>query len=119
RQRGSGTQVMMRVGGGGPGGGSPPPPSLAPPTEPTDWPELKPPFTSGAAVVAPDGSLWVLRTREAKDPVPTYDVFDSFGARVGKVVLPREARLVGFGRTSVYLVRRDADDLEYLQRFAL
>ena len=63
--------------------------------------------------------LWVLRTRPAEDPVPSYDVFDSFGKQVGRVVLPKDTRLAGFGQRSVYLVRRDADDLEYLQRYAL
>jgi hypothetical protein len=29
------------------------------------------------------------------------------------------ARLIGFGSNAVYVVRRDADDLEYLQRYAL
>jgi len=80
---------------------------------------VKPPFTSGAAVVAPDGALWVLRTRPAEDKVPSYDVFDSFGRQVGRVVLPRDTRLAGFGQRSVYLVRTDADDLEYLQRYAM
>lgn len=85
----------------------------------TDWPEYKPPFTSGAARIAPNGELWVRRTRPAGDDVPFYDVFDARGRLVGHVKLPKGTRLVGFGKSSVYLVRTDADDLQYLQKYAL
>ena len=53
------------------------------------------------------------------DDVPSYDVFDSWGARVGTVKLPPNGRLVGFGRNSAYVVRTDEDDLQYLQRYRL
>lgn len=82
------------------------------------WPETKPPFTAGAARVAPNGHLWVLRTRAASDQVPRYDVFDGAGRLVHRVALPRETRLLGFGESTVYVVRRDADDLEYVQRLS-
>jgi hypothetical protein len=85
----------------------------------TNWPEYKPPFTSGAARVAPNGELWVRRTRAPGDEIPYYDVFDASGRLVGHVTLPKGARLVGFGKGSVYLVRTDADDLQYLQKYAL
>jgi hypothetical protein len=35
------------------------------------------------------------------------------------VQLPARHKLVGFGRQSVYLVRLDDDDLQYLQRHPL
>lgn len=85
----------------------------------TDWPEYKPPFTAGAARIAPNGELWVRRTRPAGDLVPFYDVFDARGRLVRHVTLPRGTRLAGFGKSSLYLVRTDADDLQYLQRYAL
>ena len=121
RQRGGGMAVVRTI-GGPPGGGSGAQSAGSaqlPPPDVGELPDVKPPFTSGAAVVAPDGALWVLRTRPAEDKVPSYDVFDSFGRRVGRVVLPRDTRLAGFGQRSVYLVRTDADDLEYLQRYAM
>ena len=120
RARNPNNQVRIAV--GGPGGGSRTEPRDAPagpPLERDDWPEFKPPFVGQAATVAPDGRLWVLRTREAGDDVPSYDVFDSYGARVGTVKLPPNGRLVGFGRTSAYVVRTDEDDLQYLQRYRL
>ena len=80
------------------------------------WPNEIPPFLAGAASVAPDGRLWVLRTRSHTDSIPQYDVFDTAGRRTLRVFLPARAHLAGFGRGAVYVARRDADDLLYLQR---
>lgn len=81
------------------------------------WPANKPPFLANAATVTPEGQLWVLRTRPHTDSIPTYDVFDAQGRRAARVALPRRTRLAGFGRGTVYLVRSDGDDLQYLQRY--
>jgi hypothetical protein len=81
-----------------------------------DWPEVKPPFLRDAASVAPDGAVWVLRTRAAADSVPVYDVFDANGRLTERVALASRGRIVGFGARAIYLVRLDEDDLEYLQR---
>lgn len=83
------------------------------------WPDRMPPFLAGAATVAPDGTLWVLRTRRHDDPVPTYDLFDASGRLTGRVAIPAGTRLLGFGARSVYLIRTDADDLEWIQRYRL
>lgn len=120
RQRAGGvSMVMTRT--EGPGGGSaqarPGRATDLPPI--TDWPEYKPPFVANAAVVAPDGNLWVRRTRPAGDNAPFYDVFNGKGQLVGHVRLPKGTRLVGFGAKSAYLVRTDADDLQYLQKYSL
>jgi hypothetical protein len=80
------------------------------------WPRVLPPFRDDAARVAPDGRVWVLRTRAASDPVPVYDVFDGTGRVVERVALPPRTRLVGFGARALYLARTDADDLVWLQR---
>lgn len=83
------------------------------------WPANKPPFLSGAAQVAPDGRVWVLRTRAHDDPIPTFDVFDAAGKLVERVVIPKSTRLVGFGKDVVYLARTDEDDLLQLERHPL
>ena len=106
----------------GPGGttqsaGVAPPNMRAP--EPTDWPDVKPAFVAQAATAAPNGQLWVLRTRRANDKVPTYDVFDATGRVVSRVALPPSTRVVGFGNGTVYLARSDEDDLQYLQRYRM
>lgn len=85
----------------------------------TDWPEYVPPFLASAALARPNGEVWVLRTRKPGDKIPTYDVFDASGRVIGRVALPADTRLIGFGNGTVYLVRTDADDLQYLQRYRL
>lgn len=80
------------------------------------WPDVKPPFLDKAVQVAPEGSVWVLRTRAHDDPVSTFDVFDSSGRVVERVALPAGTRLVGFGNGAIYLARTDSDDLVWLQR---
>jgi hypothetical protein len=87
--------------------------------QPVEWPDYKPPFLAGAAAIAPDGRLWVLKTRAHDDPVPVYDVFDQSGQVVERVALPVKTRLAGFGRNGLYLARSDEDDLLWLGRYAL
>jgi hypothetical protein len=81
------------------------------------WPAEKPPFLgTGSVMAAPDGQVWVLRTRAHDDSIPTYDVFDGTGRVVERVALPKRTRLVAFGRGTAYLARTDDDDLLWLQR---
>ena len=80
------------------------------------WPAVKPPFLDAAVRVAPDGRVWVLRTRAWDDSIPTFDVFDGAGHVVERVALPKRTKLVGFGKGTIYLARTDDDDLLWLQR---
>lgn len=108
--------VMMTVGGTG----GTAPPAAARPTAGEDpkWPDTKPPFTgTGSVLVTPDGQVWVGRARRANDPTPTYDVFDGSGNLAGQVTLRPRSRVVGFGKGTVYVVRSDEDDLQYLERY--
>ncbi len=82
-------------------------------------PKFKPPFDGPATGLSPDGRIWVRRTTAAADSIARYDVFDSSGRLLSRVVLPARTRIVGFGKTSIYVVRRDEDDLEYLGRIGL
>lgn len=107
--------TMIMIGGGGGGGGGAP---VAPPMPEPTFAETKPPFTgTNSVLVTPDGEVWVLRTRPASDKVPVYDVFDATGRLTRKMALTPGSRVVGFGRSSVYVVRTDEDDMEYLQKF--
>jgi hypothetical protein len=86
--------------------------------DPENWGgEYMPPFlaNTSAATFSNDGYLWIRRTGPAGQP-PTYDVIDRAGNLAAKVVLPQRSRLVGFGNGTVYTVRLDEDDLQYLQR---
>ena len=88
------------------------------PVEPK-WPKYLPPFPPRDAVhFASDGMLWVQRTTPVDDS-PTFDIIDRTGNVVEQLQLPQHRRLVGFGRGTVYLVRIDDVDLEYLERYAL
>jgi len=108
--------VMMTVGPGG--GNTTLPPSAVRSSEDPKWPETKPPFTgTGAVLVTPEGQVWVARTRKASDPNPVYDVFDASGNLAGQVTLRPRSRVVGFGKGTVYVVRSDEDDLQYLERY--
>ena len=89
-----------------------------------DWPAFKPPFIGGgrfstSVIAAPNGDIWVLRTRAANDGVPTYDIFDARGQVTGRMALPKGTRFVAFGNGTIYLSRMDEDDLLYIQRYRL
>jgi hypothetical protein len=106
--------VMIAV---GPGGrqAAPPPNIQAPQPE---FEDTKPPFTGPESVlVTPEGEAWILRTRPSSDKVPHYDVFDRTGKIVRKVNLNPKSRVIGFGKGTVYVVRVDEEDLEYLERY--
>lgn len=94
-----------------------PPPANMP--DPGDWPELMPPFLDNAVFVAPNGMIWVNRTREANDDTPNLDVIDASGKVAVRFELPKNTRLVGVGNGTVYATRSDDDDLQYLQRYRL
>jgi len=88
-------------------------------SEPTEWPEYLPPYL-GNPVFASNGLLWIPRaTADGMLATPLYDIIDGKGKLVERVKLPARTRLVGFGSNSVYVVRLDEDDLQYLQRHSL
>lgn len=82
------------------------------------WPARIPAFLEGAVSVDASGRAWIKRTVPHDHPSAEYDVFDTNAKRVLTVTLPAKTKLVGFGRTSVYLVRIADDDLQHLQRYA-
>ena len=79
------------------------------------WPAHLPPALPGARV-APDGTLWVLRSRPHSQTRPLFDLVNARGEVVGSVELPPRTRLQGFGQRHLYLVRIDEDDQEFLQQ---
>jgi len=88
------------------------------PVEPVRWPRHLPPFLNDAGRIAPDGNLWIQRlVRPGSDAL--FDVVDRRGRVVLQVIAPPNARLVGFGKTHLYLVRLDLAKRENLERYAL
>lgn len=122
RSASGGVAVVRSVGGvstsgPAPRGGAPTPPPIAD----SEFPETMPPFTGRNAVrIAPNGEIWVERTRSFRDTTPTYDIFSTAGRPVGRATLRPNSTVVGFGAGSVYVSRQDPeDDLRYLERYAL
>jgi hypothetical protein len=86
---------------------------------PADWPDVKPPFAYAGVLAGADGNVWIPRYGPAEDTRSHYDVVDRRGVVVARVDVPNRGRIVGFGPKSIYVVRIDDDDLQYLQRFPL
>jgi hypothetical protein len=109
--------MIMAIGGAG--GARGPAPRIEPPKESEiEWPETLPAFSGNDAVqMTPEGQVWVQRVKPASDKTPSYDVFDGAGKLVGSVTLRPKSRVAGFGKGTVYVVRSDEDDLQYLERY--
>ena len=86
--------------------------------EPASWPDYLPPYAASTARFANDGTLWVQRNTKPGAP-PTFDLIDEGGHVERQVTLAQRAMLVGFGTGTVYVVRLDDNDLQYLQRYRL
>lgn len=93
---------------------------------PVPWPRHVPPFvmsrlrsvTPGATPLrpAPGGMLLILRTPTLEAPGNRYDLIDRSGALRGVFRLPVDQTIAGFGPSSLYVVRKDAMDLQTLSR---
>jgi len=118
RMSGGMAVMVMRSGGGNATAGTPP--AFRPPRpdiDAQDWPEVKPPFVAGSPRTSPEGELWIQVSQPASVTTEVWDVIDERGQRVRQVVLPEGRRLVALGKGTLYTVRRDADDLEWLERY--
>jgi len=114
RLSGATVSIVRSSSGGGQGGGALKLPR--PDIDEMEWPDVKPAFPSDAVSVTPEGDVWVQR-HVGQGASETYDVFDHSGRRLEQVVLPKGRTLVGFGHGVAYLVRTDADDLQWLERY--
>jgi hypothetical protein len=105
--------------------GSPGATPAARPRPPTEFPAMFPPFGGQGlggryAHVSPTGQVWVQRLGSVADSVSRYDVIDgNTGAFLMRVEPPARSHLVGFGPGVAYFMERDADDVLFLQRFAI
>jgi hypothetical protein len=83
----------------------------------TDFPERFP-FTDPRNVwVDAEGRGWVGRLENQRERRPLFDVFNAAGDRIARVRLPGNRQVVGFGRGSLYAVRIDEVDLQWLERY--
>lgn len=82
-----------------------------------EFAETKPPFPAkGAAVIGPNGEVWVGRSVGFAERA-RYDRFDGKGRLIGSVTLNPKSAILGFGTGAVYVARKDDDDLMYLERY--
>jgi hypothetical protein len=103
--------------GGGPVGGKQSTMSTA--EMKPEYAKVKPAFDALDIVVAPDGQLWVGRQETANAKRALYDVFDRKGARVDRVAFPGRSRVVGFGRSAVFVAELDDDDLPKIRKYSV
>jgi hypothetical protein len=85
----------------------------------SDWPAVVPPighdgrFTAMADL---GGHVIVHHTAGIGEAIRRYDVIDRTGQLVRQVSVPKDHRLIGFGRGTAYTIRTEEDGLQYLQR---
>lgn len=90
-------------------------------------PDALPPFLpmAGPAMIAPatptlhplpDGRLLIRRTPSAAAPGNRYDIVDREGGLAGRLELPANEAVIGFGADAVYVVAMDAMGLQVLRR---
>jgi hypothetical protein len=108
--------------------GGPPRLGLAGPCATTgyDWPAAMPPFLSinvGAsapfaptALATPDGNLLIRRAPTVRFNGTRYDLVNRRGVLIGRLTLPGNEAVVGFGLKSVYVVDTTELGLQRLRR---
>ena len=85
--------------------------------EPDQWPMHVPAFLERAVLIDDRDVVWVRRTPAIDEP-PVYDLIGTSGTIIGRCAVPVGARVAGFGKGTVYVVRVDDDGLERLERHA-
>ena len=85
--------------------------------EPQSWAVSKPAYAG--IIASPEGRLWVATPVSAGTKYARFDVLDGTGALVAHVQLAPGELFIGLGRGTVYTIRTDGDDLQYLRRYAL
>lgn len=85
--------------------------------EPAKWATNKPAYN--AIRSSPDGRLWVALSAPTGARASRMDVLDAAGALLAHVQLAAGEKLAGLGRGTVYTIRTDDDDLQYLRRYNL
>lgn len=83
-----------------------------------EYPKAKPAMLAGHTVIDPDGRAIVLRSRAAGASSAQWDVFDPSGKLLGTHQLARSMKILAVTRRFVYVVRTDADDLQWLEAYA-
>ena len=123
-----GMVMIVRKGGDDGGGGAAPPMRggsnqqiTLPPMQfvpPYELPDYRPAFSTGATKCDQQGNLWI-RTTQASDGRPVYDVVNAQGVLTDRVQLPAFRTLAGFGAGVVYMGVTDSTGVVHLERARL
>ena len=81
-------------------------------------PATKPAVTTAGILVSPIGEVWVSRYPSPGEPKGRWDVLDREGRVLRSLSLPGRRMIIGFGRTLVYVVSFDEDDIQHLEAYA-
>ena len=80
------------------------------------WSETVPAFTTGTALLSPDGKVLVRRTLSADFPDVRYDVISRRGQFERQVTMGPHEQIIGFGAKSVYVAVTGKDSTQVIQR---
>jgi len=95
----------------------PPPTHVLPDPVPTQWPLL---VDGDAIAVDRSDRAWVrVRTAAFDTGATRFDLLGRDGKFIKAVSIPSGEHLVGFGPNTVYVARRDEDELLHLKRYPL
>jgi hypothetical protein len=83
------------------------------------FPPYKPPFIESRVLIAPTGEVWIPRAAAWDATSTILDVVGRDGRLRSQVRVPANRRVVGFGRSAVYVAAKDEFDLQWLERFPL
>jgi hypothetical protein len=92
---------------------------LSSPRDPAefDWPALVPPFERGGRALADSrGNVVIERVPTVANPQPSYDVVNREGKLVASVLVERNTRIVGFGRSAVYVAEIDTNGVQWVRK---
>jgi hypothetical protein len=82
---------------------------------PSDMPDYRPAFRTGAARGDADGNLWI-RTSEMAGGGAVYDVINGKGVLVDRVQVPPGRVIAGFGRGGVVYMGVEDGNIARLER---
>jgi hypothetical protein len=78
---------------------------------------MKAAVREGTAILQNDSIVWAARHGPAGAATVSWDLLSTSGVRIGTRTLPAAYRVAGFAPDGeVYVWRRDADDLQWLER---
>jgi len=80
-------------------------------------PATKPAVTPLGITISPANEIWVSRYKAPGDSGSRWDVLDKEGRLLRSLTLPGRRRVVGFGRSLIYVVRYDEDDVQHLEAY--